>query len=112
MVDIKVRIDQNGVLSAKAVDRRTLHEADIIIQQTHRFSHEQLNEMSASLSNLKKGKEIENTHGIFSELYHFRLQNKRTKYEESEKIETEFATCPIYGHGQPESEENEIELGD
>lgn len=99
VVDICLKINDKGIISATAVDRRTKNEWNINIDKPQHITEEQLLEMQKSVTQLRKVAE-EDYPKIAAHPQHCEdppMRNKRIKLEQEKEDDEE---CPIYGRRQ------------
>lgn len=110
-IDIHLKLDDRGTISATAVDERTKLEETIIIDKPQRFTEEEISVMIKTHSQLRMvavEASVEDDPAIKIILPDEECPEKRLKLEKEEDIDDGASdeACPVYGQqlGQPETD--------
>lgn len=104
IIDISLKLNDKGMISARAIDRRTKLEENINIDKPQRFTENEISEMIKTQTLLRMVA-VEDYPGIVASLPYEEssTQNKRLKLEKGKDIDNE--VCPVYHQrvGEPEA---------
>lgn len=109
IVEISVKIDEKGSISATAIDRNTKNRSEIKIERPRQFSEHEITQMTNSVAQLRRVVEL-NVLKTDLQMKSMQPMNKRMKIEKDEKVVRD-EICPVYGCREL-CEIREIELDD
>lgn len=92
---IWLKINEKGVISARAENLRSNNQKELVIQKPKKFTSEQLAQMSQMVAELQKGVEPPSPPLTFKLQLKEKLEGKRPKIDKEKKEEE--LRCPIYG---------------